>query len=362
MATIVRYVNTAAASGGNGTTNNTTGADRAYNSLSAAEAGLRQNLTTVTPDVADQDGATTIALRIYVNGSSADTTQVTFSNATWVTDATHRIEIILLDGAQGPKWNSSVYRLSTSPGYAVGSLRIGKAIHMDLVDLQIENTSTLDNSPFALELQNFASDVRVYRGFFRLSSTTGTWDNANVIRSVSTTTSSLKIRNAAVVAANGLAFHSFYTNAAATFLFYNCTFVNRGGTNRVVFDAGNIDTGTTARYKNLIIQGTTGATGLYSASSPDEAVSILTQDASAPGTALDNKTVSFVDSTNWDYHLASGDTSAKDAGTDLSADSAWAFSTDGDGATRSGSWDIGADEVAGGGGGATNNYYYARNQ
>jgi hypothetical protein len=64
-------------------------------------------------------------------------------------------------------------------------------------------------------------------------------------------------------------------------------------------------------------------------------------------------TSTFVDASNGDLHLQSGDTVLKDAGQDLSADPnsyggsiGSALATDIDGATRSGSWDIGADEVS----------------
>lgn len=43
---------------------------------------------------------------------------------------------------------------------------------------------------------------------------------------------------------------------------------------------------------------------------------------------------------SYDFHLDSSDTAAKDQGYDLSA----IFTTDIDGDTRSGTWDIGADE------------------
>lgn len=353
-ATIVRYVNTASSAGGDGTTNNTSGATRAYATLSAAEAALRQTLTGVTNDVNDQDGANTISLRIYVTGSSADTTAVNFNNASWVTDATHRIELILNGTNPGSKWDSSVYRLEAAPGYGVGTLTIGKAIHMDLVNLQVGNTTGIDNAPIALNLGNFAWDVRIYGGFYRNSGTSGAFDGPTAIAVQANATFSLKIRNATMVGADGAAFSAItYTNAAATAILYNCTLINRSATNRAVFTTSNFDTGTTTRLKNLLIQGTTGATNNYVVTTPDEATSILTQDTSAPGTSLDSKTVSFVDATNWDYHLASGDTAAKDAGTDLSADANWAFSTDGDGVTRSGTWDVGADEAAAGGGGAS---------
>ena len=66
-----------------------------------------------------------------------------------------------------------------------------------------------------------------------------------------------------------------------------------------------------------------------------------------------SQTISFADSANKDFHLSSSDTSAKDAGADLSADANLAFSTDIDSTTRTGSWDIGADETSGAGGGAS---------
>ncbi|MBN2564263.1 MAG: right-handed parallel beta-helix repeat-containing protein [Candidatus Eisenbacteria bacterium] len=57
-----------------------------------------------------------------------------------------------------------------------------------------------------------------------------------------------------------------------------------------------------------------------------------------------SQTPSFLDAGGEDYHLQSGDTALKDAGTDLSA----YFTTDIDGITRSGTWDIGPDEYVSG--------------
>ncbi len=56
----------------------------------------------------------------------------------------------------------------------------------------------------------------------------------------------------------------------------------------------------------------------------------------------------FVDSTGNDFHLAAGDTAALNHGVDLSGDANLAFSDDIDGDTRSGTWDIGADEFVDG--------------
>ncbi|MDQ1284565.1 MAG: hypothetical protein QG620_913, partial [Patescibacteria group bacterium] len=83
----------------------------------------------------------------------------------------------------------------------------------------------------------------------------------------------------------------------------------------------------------------------------------LTNCASSDGTAddfsgSDNKVdqlFSFIDSSNNDFHLSIVDTSARNAGADLSTDSYYAFTTDIDNNTRntdSRGWDIGADEAA----------------
>lgn len=74
----------------------------------------------------------------------------------------------------------------------------------------------------------------------------------------------------------------------------------------------------------------------------------MTTCASADGTADDfggtgnraGQTFSFVNAGSGDFHLTSSDAGARDFGTDLSG----TFPDDIDGETRSGTWDIGADE------------------
>ncbi|OFZ39783.1 MAG: hypothetical protein A2504_12385 [Bdellovibrionales bacterium RIFOXYD12_FULL_39_22] len=59
-----------------------------------------------------------------------------------------------------------------------------------------------------------------------------------------------------------------------------------------------------------------------------------------------NKTFSFLNQTNFNFRLASNATAVINNGTDLSTDSSLALTKDIDGITRSGTWDIGADEFA----------------
>lgn len=97
--------------------------------------------------------------------------------------------------------------------------------------------------------------------------------------------------------------------------------------------------------KNNLVQGTTDGYAACYATGSDNNIS--SGDADAPGANSKNSTnVSFADAANKDFHLSPFDTAAKNAGADLSADSNFAFNTDTDGQTRSGSWDIGADEAA----------------
>jgi len=83
----------------------------------------------------------------------------------------------------------------------------------------------------------------------------------------------------------------------------------------------------------------------------------------APGANSVTGTVSFVDTANDNYHLASSDTVAKDAGYDLSTDPYLPIWRDIDGEDRvGGTWDIGADEyVATGGAGAIMNQFQKSN-
>ena len=115
-----------------------------------------------------------------------------------------------------------------------------------------------------------------------------------------------------------------YTGSSdADVYFYNVnTIDNDGG-----FDGYN------GRYhlKNCILQGNTSN---YSGNNPSSETNVL-KDAG----------VAFADAANDDYHLDSSDTAAKDQGTDLSSDSIYAFDDDIDLETRSGTWDIGADEI-----------------
>jgi len=109
----------------------------------------------------------------------------------------------------------------------------------------------------------------------------------------------------------------------------------------------------TQNLKNCIGAGNTIADFARVSSYPVNITNCASSDATAgtfsgTGTRV-NQTFSFIDPVNGNFHLSSSDTGAKNYGTDLSTDFNLSFSTDIDGETRTGYWDIGADETSGGG-------------
>lgn len=130
---------------------------------------------------------------------------------------------------------------------------------------------------------------------------------------------------------------------------YSCYAYNN--TARTTQTAGQIylnAAGVSAVAKNCIATGA-GSITCFSGTwnSGSAATNNVSTDSTAPGSnPKTSSTPSYVDAANGDLHLAAGDTVAKDSGVDLSADANFPFSIDIDGQTRSGTWDIGADEIA----------------
>jgi hypothetical protein len=95
MATLFEYyVNLASTSGGDGSTNLTTGATRAFDSLSSAATYIK-DVSSHTNDLVGADATVTI----YMNGAGLDSASVNFSNLT--TDATRNLTIVGMDNATG---------------------------------------------------------------------------------------------------------------------------------------------------------------------------------------------------------------------------------------------------------------------
>ncbi len=117
-------------------------------------------------------------------------------------------------------------------------------------------------------------------------------------------------------------------------LIYNNTIINSGD----CFEGGY----QTILYINNIAQDCNNG---FSGIDLDSDYNISDLVADAPGSnSINESTLTFANKAADNFHLASGDTDAIDAGVDLSNNKYLDFTKDIDGETRSGIWDIGADE------------------
>ena len=314
MAVVTRYVNTASTAGGDGTTNGTAGATRAYASLSEWEAAEQADLVTATD--------THI---VNCSGTAADTTQ--FTLAGWTTDATYFITING-DNTTGT-YSTSHYRseITTTGNF--------------YYNFTISNDYTVVN-----DMQVFSTNAAYTNN--RIYYTTADYVDFNrcIVKAAVTTsmTSFGFMWNAGDggSATNCLAFDIDKTGSAGFNILLS------GTTADVALDnctAYNCDYGFKQQYKdtalrNCLAQG--GVQGFDTIGSNYGSIDYCCSDVSgeAVGTNGVIGTVTFVDAANDDYMPASGDTVAKDAGQDLSG----TFTDDLAGTTRDASFDIGALE------------------
>lgn len=307
---------------------NGTGTD--YTSLNAWEAGEQEDLPT-TDKIA--------IAKCRCTGGSADTTAVVIDG--WTTDETRYIKI-WTDPSENyrhnGKWNNNKYRLVVAKRY-YAPLEV-KEDFVRIEGLQIEQEGVYSDGGYGLNASGVGnnSDIRVSYSIIRC--TGGTGGNGIGIN----TKYSIKIWNNIVYD-----FHrgikGKVDTAGVTVLIYNNTIIDSEF--QGINFSGYPDDEATFKLKNNLVQGSNTNYSLDLGSNvTTEYVDNLSEDNTSPNTEHRNKTVTFVDEANDDFHLASSDSNAKDQGTDLSSDPNLAFSDDIDGETRPGgtAWDIGADE------------------
>lgn len=337
MAAVVRYVNTASSAGGDGTTNATTGGNRAYASLSEWEAA--------------EDSVDLVAAgdthTVYCEGTAADTTSVVVSGFT--TNATYYVTIIT-NPAQGAgrhsgKYDTGTYRIEKTSGGEQTCL-LNYTLYARIIGIQVAQITPtadyasgfIDNSGSTLLSHCIAkgpSDETYTSKGFDLLNPGPTF----VYNSVSSGWGSTSW---------GTGGYNIGGGATDDYYFYNCTAYG----NAVSFDrlTGQV------WCKNCISQDLLGAGNGFDGTFEAASEYNCSDDGTEPGTNGVNGEVTFVNEGAGDFHLASGDTTAKDSGTDLSSDTDLdaafaAFSDDIDEDARSGSWDIGADEFVAAAGG-----------
>jgi hypothetical protein len=339
--TVTRYVNTNSTAGGNGTTNATTGANRAYADLSASLAAE----FTATPNLVTSD----IVLKIVCSGG-ADTSPINSSFLTvpaFTTDETRYLYVVADTGSRATAtWDINKYIL-TNTGNTGLILSVENIKVSRWEGLQIENRSTNGVWGIINNTNPLQDSILTVDGCY-LRSISGSGNNANAINVGQAVRKALRVYNTIIHGAfdNGIR-NTFPAAGSSASAYYNNTLFGNFISAGIVFD--NIGSNVTGSIKNNIVSGS-GTLGSYVLDVVNGQVLTATNissDATSPQTTLRN-----INSTLFFRSTASGDfrtigSVATDAGTDLSTDPLYAFSTDINGTTRpiNGSWDIGAYEL-----------------
>lgn len=334
---ILRYVNPAS-SGGDGTTNATSGANAAYASTSAALAAefTARGTTMVTNDQF-------LTLNLQGTGAEASFTH----SSSWTTDATHYVEIVV-DAASrhAGVWNTGKHRFSGSINGNI--VTISGIKNLRLIGLQVENTrSTGGTSVGGISVATAVTslDIRVEQCLVRATGTPSSFSPG--ITCSSGTSGAYKVSNCIISGFTSATAIACGSNGPSHFL-YNVTAANG------LRLASRTNAAGTGRIKNCLI---------YNCSDPDQilsgsnwtSVDYTATGAASLGTGLPSgtgnrmsQTFGFVNVGAGDFHLTTGDGGAKTFGTDLSADANYPVTVDVDGTTRTVPWDIGADQVSAG--------------
>jgi hypothetical protein len=319
---------------------------RAHTSLSAWESGTANTGIGVTFPGGDRDIATNSEqwnVACYANsGTAPDTSYITISG--WTTAQQNYIkvytptaltEVTTSQRHQG-KWTPTAYVLSDTQSTLEINVS-GENIWID--GLQI--SADVADQANAIYNAGGSNNVRISNNIIR--NTLGTSGHGLYLAN----TANVIVYNNIIYGFKGSGIYFEYNNVG---YFYNNTVVNNSGYGIRVSNTNSV-------AKNNIAYGNTDADfSYYSVGFNPSSSNNASGDSTAPGTnSRVSQTFSFVDATNKDFHLLPTDTSAKDAGTDLSQDLYLPITTDIDGQTRSPivnpqstivNYDIGADQSA----------------
>ena len=327
MTDFIRYVNTASTSGGDGTTRATTGANRAYVSLSAAEAAEATDIDTAGD-----------SFEFQCEGSTADTTSVTFGSD-WTTSAADNIVVKphADDVNTSGIYDTGLYRIETSTQYT-GCLRCTSTsvYHIEFNGLQM-SVGTSQQSCIFFDSTGSNSVYNVI-GCWLKGTGSGTNQEGINLQFGGTSTANL-VNNVIYEFGEECIKMNYVTSDQANV--YNNT-LDSSATTGMSFPSGS---SSQRIFNNLITNCTTA--DYASAGSPTTDNNVTT-DTSGPDTGHTEKPIDYTDASGDDY--STSDTDVVGLGTDLSADSEYAVTVDILGVARTGSPDIGAfQHVAAGG-------------
>ncbi|MCX6763863.1 MAG: hypothetical protein NTZ97_04010 [Candidatus Moranbacteria bacterium] len=281
----------------------------------------------------------------YDNGPDTTYTAI----GAWTTSATNYIKIYTPQGGSESNnsqrhsgtWATNKYRLEVDD-WALDTDVDNKIVGLRIDGLQIKLTSTINQGDYGMSF-NAGTNAQIYisnnivRGNF-----SGSANEAYGIQIfLSGTSSTAKVWNNIVYdfknGSGGTAMYGIYLgnlSAGKNLYAYNNTVYNS-------YNCYGRVQGNFIAKNNIAQSCTDGFVGTFTAS--DYNISNVATDApSASYRPNEATTVSFVDKDNYDLHLGVGDTAAINTGVTIPNDTD--LITDIDNQTRSGNWDIGADE------------------
>ena len=340
MAEILRFVDPNSSAGGDGTTNALTGAARAYVSLNAWEAATQQDLTDGGGDTArvvcssDDAGSTHLA----------DTTAVTIDG--WTTDATRYIQIEAAS-SHGGKWNDSIYRLIIANSAGLNCIERYTRVY----GLQVNVTAVDALYQWGI---NVAPDGIVAKCIVKGMGSSTAYAYHNGIH-INADTYTFYVYDNIIYdwkssdVNGGIGVH--FTAFTSTCYFYNNTIYNC--TRGMLWVYGSI-----TAINNIIRLCDPAASGTFAAGTDYNATDNASMNYTVTGSGNTHdrlsQTFTFVNEGADDFHLASNDAGARDYG--VTDPGSGLFSDDIDGQTRTGTWDIGADEYVAAGGSPYESY------
>jgi hypothetical protein len=319
-----------------------------YTSLSAWEAGEQGNLVALDE------------IRQAECYAFSDTTAVDING--WTTDATRYARVFAASGAEAklPYNTSTAYRLEPADG--VNPLSINEQyVRSERIQIRLTHSAGgIRRAIYIGALGAVATEIFVDGCVMRgaCSGTTGQFEG---LRSdLTDATSILIVRNTVAydffagssnTANYGYGFIPTTSNSPVMYFYNNAAI---GCLQGFYQRSGVIFRNCLADGQGVVGFGSAPSVGFDTANTNASSNYNVSDKADAPGAnSRNNQTTTYEDEAGDNFHLASGDASAKDFGENLSGVT-YGFTVDFDNVTRAGTWDIGPDEfVQAGGGGPT---------
>lgn len=347
------YVNT---DGSNGDGSSGSPYSTLYNALNAE-----------TKDLVSNDRV----LLIYVRGTAADTTDISAKLEAFAgyTDATRYLRIVgdpaQSSGAHAGLWSTSKYRLTGTSDNVILLTDSSSRLDYRIENIQMANVGT-ENFRRVLHIDHHHGEVYLIGNIIKSNLSGSPYGDNQCVRLTQETSTykitSLYLINNVIADCKGQCVKWSSAGTGEKFIAFNNTISNCGNSEYQANLNINCQTGSSevVSVKNNLLQ-TSNSGDQYIREYTCDTLATgnnLTGDASSPDSAYRSKTITFTDAANCDFHTS--DIDSVDDGANLSADTYYAFSTDYERDTRSGDWDIGADETAGSSGPTLMILKYAR--